>query len=167
MEFTYLRSLFQQSALFLRPYLMRLILLSLPRKRFQSFQWFPPRQWSKLLQKHQIKSRFPYFKGKCINAEFYIQSLRYFVNYVAKHYAVRITLSLNITLHYITLHYINVLLICNILFHNIEITNFVLGNGIHYLHSLFQHVGVVSPTVLMRLILLTLPKKYVPATIMY
>ena len=31
-------------------------------KRFQSFQLFPPRQWSKLLQKHQIKSRFAYFK---------------------------------------------------------------------------------------------------------
>ena len=32
MEFTYLHSLFQQSALFLRPYLMRLFLLSLTRK---------------------------------------------------------------------------------------------------------------------------------------
>ena len=30
----------------------------------QSFQLFPPRQWSKLLQKHQIKSRFAYFKRK-------------------------------------------------------------------------------------------------------
>ena len=62
MEVTYLRSLFQQSALFLRPYLMRLFLWSLPRKRFQSFQWFPPRQWSKLQQQHHIKSRFAYVK---------------------------------------------------------------------------------------------------------
>ena len=31
-------------------------------ERFQSLQWFPQRQWSKLLQKHQIKSRFAYFK---------------------------------------------------------------------------------------------------------
>ena len=62
MEFTYLHSLFQQSALFLRPYLMRLILLSLPRKCFPSFQWFPPKQWSKLLEKQHIKSRFAYFK---------------------------------------------------------------------------------------------------------